>query len=59
MEGCEGCHYNRPMTAWGETFQACFYKMDNHRKELHGVGDDCSGYEVVEKQLEIDFIKER
>lgn len=39
---CVLCFYNRPMTAWGETFVACWYRSDTG-KELYG-GTSCSGY---------------
>jgi len=50
---CAGCWFNRPMTAWGEMFDACFYGLETG-KELHGKTDDeayCSGYEPKETQL--------
>ena len=56
MDGCEGCYYNRPMTAWGETFQACFYKVEQ-QTELYGDNDKCSGYEEQERQLELDLME--
>lgn len=52
---CDGCYYNRDMTAWGETFKACHYKLETGN-EIYGRVDDetyCSGYESTEKQLEL------
>lgn len=50
---CEGCYYNRSMTAWGETFEACHYSVEN-TEPLYG-DDGCSGYDPLEKQLEIEL----
>lgn len=50
---CEGCYYNRSMTAWGETFEARHYSVEN-TEPLYG-DDGCSGYDPLEKQLEIEL----
>lgn len=52
---CETCFYNKPMTAWGETFMACYYRKETG-KELYGDGGKCSGYAVNKpKQLSLTF----
>lgn len=52
---CETCFYNKPMTAWGETFMACYYRKEAG-KELYGDGGKCSGYAVNKpKQLSLTF----
>lgn len=51
---CTSCFYNRPMKAWGEVFDACWYTHDNKGKQLYG-GNGCSGYDSKEKQLEIEI----
>lgn len=48
MMECQKCFFNRPMRAWGETFDACFYRLETG-KELHGADSECSGFEENEK----------
>lgn len=42
---CERCYFNRPLTAWGTTFMACYYSMEKG-KELYSnsVDNTCSGF---------------
>lgn len=54
MIECEGCRYNRKMRTWGETFFACHYKLDTG-KDIYDLKSECSGYEVSEKQIEMDL----
>lgn len=44
---CEDCKYNRLMTAWGETFMACWYHHDTGN-ELYGGDNHCSGFDKEE-----------
>jgi hypothetical protein len=54
MDECKGCYFNRPMKAWGETFQACFYTLEMERDIRTSSADDrCGGYEEVDKQIEM------
>lgn len=54
---CNDCYYNRPMTAWGETFEACWYTHDNKGGQLYtSVQVECSGYDLKEKQIELELI---
>lgn len=36
---CDGCKYNRPINAWGDVVDACWYRHDTG-KELVGESAD-------------------
>jgi hypothetical protein len=52
---CDNCFFNRPMKAWGETFQACYHGLETGKEIFRTVQTPCSGYEQKEKQLELNI----
>lgn len=44
IDECAGCRYNRPLNAWGDQIEACWYSRDNPETELYD-GDHCSRYD--------------